>query len=78
MIGWMVRNFISRDLIRVLHIFKTVAVLKICKTLIRSLIEYCTSVWAPVSRHGIWSVILRLEGVQKRVIKIMLEIKRLQ
>ena len=42
MIGWMFRNFISRE---------ANIVLKIYTTPIRPYIEYCTRVWAPVLRH---------------------------
>ena len=43
MIGWIVGNFISREVN---------AVLKICKTLIRPHTEYHSQVWAPVLKHG--------------------------
>ena len=42
MTGWMVRNIISRE---------SNVVLKICKTVRRPHIEYCTRVWAPELRH---------------------------
>ena len=42
---WMVRNFISREA----NVF-----LKIYKTLITSLLEYCTKTWPPMSRHENW------------------------
>ena len=54
MIGWMVRNFISRE----------ANVLKIYKILIRLHVEYCTQVWAPMSRHGNWSI-MRFESTQE-------------
>ena len=68
MIAWMVRKFISRE----------VNVLKIYKTLIKPHIEYCTPARAHISRHRNWRVMLRLEGIQKRVTKIILKSKRLQ
>ena len=64
MIDWMVRNFISR----VANV-----VLRIYKTLMRPHREYCTQSWAPLLRHGNWNVILRLEGIQRRVTKIIKE-----
>ena len=38
-------------------------VLKVYKTLIRPHIEHVTQIWAPVLRHGNYSVILRLDGI---------------
>ena len=61
-IGWMVRNLISRE---------ANGVFKIHITLIRPHIEYCTQVWASLSKHWNWSVILRLEGIQRRVKKLI-------
>ena len=52
MIDRMLRNLISRE---------ANVVLKIHKTLLRLHIEYCSQARAPVSRHGNWSVILKLE-----------------
>ena len=60
MLGWLVRNIISRE---------TNVVLKIYLTLIRPHIEYSTDTEAPVSRLGNCSVILILEGMQRRVTK---------
>ena len=37
--------------------------------------EYWTQAWTPVLRHGNWSVILRLEGIQRRVTKIIKNVK---
>ena len=59
LIGWMVRHFISK---------KTNGFLKIR-------IEYCTQVWASLLRHGNWNVISRLDGIQKRVTKIIKRVK---
>ena len=58
----MIRNFIS---------WKADVVLKIYKTLIKPYIEYCSQAWTPVLRHGNWNVILRLEGIQRRMMKII-------
>ena len=58
MIGSMVRHFISRE---------ANVVLKIYKILIRLHIVSYTQALSPVSRHGNWSVLLRLEDIQKRV-----------
>ena len=35
------------------------------KSLIKPHIEYCSQAWAPMARHGNWSLILELEGVQR-------------
>ena len=64
--SWMVRSFISRE---------ANTVLKAYKTLISPQIEYSSQAWDPVSRHGNYSVIVRLEGIQRRVIKIIKRIK---
>ena len=61
MTRWMARNFLLREVN---------AVLKINKTLIRPDIEYSSHALDPVSRHGNWSLLLRLEGIQRRVTKI--------
>ena len=50
--GRKVRNFISKEVIIVLEIYKT---------LIRPYIEYCCQSWAPVARHGDWSDIGDME-----------------
>ena len=44
---------------------------QIYKTPIRTHIEYSTQAWTPVSRHENWSIILKLEGIQRRVTKII-------
>ena len=36
---------------------------------------YCTQAWVPVSRHGNETVILRLEGLQTRVTKVIKRVK---
>ena len=35
------------------------------KSLIKPHIEYCSQAWAPMARHGNWSLILELESVQR-------------
>ena len=47
---------------------------KLCKTLIRPYIVYGTR-WAPVLRHGNWSVITKSESMQKGVTKIIKRLK---
>ena len=49
-IGWRVRNYISKE---------ANAVFKIYKAQIRPHIEYCSQFRSQVSRHGNWSVIQR-------------------
>ena len=65
-IGWMVSNFISREVN---------VVLKIYKTLKWPHIEYCTQAWVPVWRHENWSVILKLECIPRRVTEIIKRVK---
>ena len=60
--GWMVRNYISREVN---------IVIKKYKILIRSHIEYCNQALAKMSRHGNWKKILRLEIIQGRVTKLI-------
>ena len=60
--GWTMRNVLSRD---------AYVICRIYKALIRPHIEYCTQAWAPVARHGNWNLILKLEGVQRRVTKVI-------
>ena len=62
MIGWITRNFILRE--------KSVMI-RIYKALIRHLIEYCVPVWSPQPEHGSWSLILELEGVQRRFTRLI-------
>lgn len=59
-IGWVMRNILSRD---------ANVIIRVYKTLIRPHIEYCTQAWAPVARHGNWNLILKLEGVQRKLTK---------
>ena len=62
MISWVTRNLILRD--------KTV-MLNVYKTIIRPHLEYCTQLWSPVAGYGNWSMILELEGVQRRFTRLI-------
>ena len=53
-ITWLTRNIISRE---------TSVMLGLYKSLVKPHIEYCSQAWAPMARHGNWSLILELEGV---------------
>ena len=55
-IAWLTRNIISRE---------TSVMLGLYKSLVNPHIEYCSQAWAPMARHGNWSLILELEGVQR-------------
>jgi hypothetical protein len=61
-IGWVMRNIISRDAYVITTVYKT---------LIRPHVEYCTQAWAPVARHGNWNFILKLEGIQRKITRII-------
>ena len=52
--------------------------LRIYKTLIRSPMNYFTFALVPVSTHENWTVILKLVDMQRRVAKIIKNIKTLQ
>ena len=43
----------------------------IYKALIRPHLEYCVQLWNPVAEHGNWSLILELEGVQRRFTRLI-------
>ena len=62
------RNILSRSA----HV-----ITRVYKTLIRPHLEYCTQAWAPVARHGNWSLILKLESVQRRVTRLTFDLKDL-
>lgn len=62
MIGWVSRNVISRD--------KTV-MLSIYKSLIRPQIEYCVQLWNPRPKHGNWTIILKIEDVQRKFTRMI-------
>ena len=55
-IAWVTRSIISREPSVMLGLYKS---------LIKPHIEYCSQAWAPMARHGNWSLILELEGVQR-------------
>ena len=65
MISWIVRNLMLRE--------KNV-MLSVYKMLIRPHLEYCVQLWNPVPEHGSWSLILELEGVQRRFTRLIDEI----
>ena len=65
MISWIVRNLVLRE--------KNV-MLSVYKMLIRPHLEYCVQLWNPVPEHGSWSLILELEGVQRRFTRLIDEI----
>lgn len=67
-IGWTMRNILSRS---------AYVIMRVYKTLIRPHLEYCTQAWAPVARHGNWKLILKLEGVQRRVTRLIGDLKNL-
>jgi hypothetical protein len=60
--GWIMRNMLSRD---------AYVITRLYKTLIRPHVEYCTQAWAPVARHGNWSFILKLEGIQRKITRVI-------
>ena len=62
MICWITRNTISREKSLMLRIYKT---------LIRPHLEYCVQLWNPASEHGNWSLILKIEGVQRRFTRMI-------
>ena len=56
-IAWLTRSMISREPSVMLGLYKS---------LIKPhYIEHCSQAWAPMARHGNWSLILELEGVQR-------------
>ena len=65
MLCWIARNLISRE--------KTL-MLRIYKTLIRPHLEYCVQLWNPAAEHGNWSLILRIESVQRRFTRMIEEV----
>ena len=62
MICFIARNLISREKSLMLRIYKT---------LIHPNLEYCVQLWNPVHEHGNWSIILRIEGVQRRFTRMI-------
>ena len=65
MISWIVRNLVLRERNVMLSVYKM---------LIRPHLEYCVQLWNPVPEHGSWSLILELEGVQRRFTRLIDEI----
>ena len=59
------RNLISREKSLMLRIYKT---------LIRPNLEYCVQLWSPAPEHGNWSMILKIEGVQRRFTRMIEDI----
>ena len=62
MICWIARNLITRDVTTMVSVYKA---------LVRPHIEYCVQLWNPVAVHGNWSLILELEGVQRRFTRLI-------
>ena len=56
------RNLINKDRSVMLPVYKT---------LIRPHLEYCVQLWNPVPEHGNWSLILKLEGIQRRFTRMI-------
>ena len=56
-IAWVTRNVILEGTKRYAGL--------VYKSLIKPHIEYCSQAWAPMARHGNWSLILELEAVQR-------------
>ena len=48
--------------------------LRVYKTLIRPHLEYCVQLWNPAAEHGNWSLILRIESVQRRFTRMIEEV----
>ena len=62
MIDWTVKNNIPKGMN---------VILKIYKTPISTHIEYCTYGWPRVTRHRKRNIILKLEGTERRVTKLI-------
>jgi len=45
--------------------------IRVYKALIRPHLEYCVQLWNPVAEYGNWSLILRIEGVQRRFTRMI-------
>ena len=48
--------------------------LRVYKTLIRPHLEYCVQLWNPAAEHGNWSLILRIESIQRRFTRMIEEV----
>ena len=62
MLCWISRNLISREKLLMLRVYKT---------LIRPHLEYCVQLWNPAAEHGNWSLIMRIESVQRRFTRMI-------
>ena len=62
LICWITRSLINKDRNVMLPVYKT---------LIRPHLEYCVQLWNPVPEHGNWSLILKIEGVQRRFTRMI-------
>ena len=62
LICWIARNLINRGRDVMLPIYKT---------LIRPHLEYCVQLWNPAPEHGNWSLILKIESVQRRFTRMI-------
>ncbi len=62
MLCWISRNLISREKSLMLRIYKT---------LVRPHLEYCVQLWNPAAEYGNWSLIMRIEGVQRRFTRMI-------
>ena len=65
MLCWISRNLISREKSLMRRVYKT---------LIRPHLEYCVQLWNPAAEHGNWSLILRIESVQRRFTRMIEEV----
>ena len=65
MLCWISRNLINREKSLMLRVYKT---------LIRPHLEYCVQLWNPAAEHGNWSLILRIESVQRRFTRMIEEV----
>ena len=65
MICWIARNLVLRDKSTMINVYKA---------LIRPHLEYCVQLWNPVAEHGNWSLVLELEGVQRRFTRLIDEV----
>ena len=65
MICFIMRNLISREKLLMLHIYKI---------LIHPHLEYCIQLWSPALGYGNWSMILKIEGVQRQFTQMINDI----
>ena len=59
------RNRRKKVLCSRLSLITLTIMLGLYKSLVKPHIEYCLQAWAPMARHGNWSLILELESVQR-------------